>query len=218
MSDDLLKKRKLIDSTRLTAKQTILYLGIYFIFGNLLGVIAKYSDTIPSNSGNGIVYSFISEITTNLGLWVLLATLITFWSRSPTYAALNVLTFFIGMLTSYYIYSHVLFGFFPTHYFVRWGSIALASPICAYIVWFSRGEGWGSSLCAALPIGFLLTQGMSFFYIPSVVLGFDLFSGILLLIILTKSTKQYLKVIPMTILIVLIIRNTDVIYYLFGGL
>ncbi|WP_371321718.1 DUF6518 family protein [Robertmurraya korlensis] len=78
-------------------------------------------------------FAIISDITTSIGVWVVLATLISVWSKNPEYAALKVLAFFVGMLLAYYIYSHVLFGFFPIYYFIRWGVIALVSPFCAYI-------------------------------------------------------------------------------------
>jgi len=214
----VLRNFKNNDKSKFTARQTIIYLGVYFIIGIFLGAIAKYSDTVPSISESGIVFSIISDITTNIGIWIFAATLISVMSRSPKYAALEVLAFFVGMLLSYYIYSQVLFGFFPTYYFIRWCAIALVSPIGAYIVWFSRGEGWGSAFCASLPIGLLLTQGYSFFYVFSMVLGFDLFSALFLLVIMTKSKPQYLKVIPMVILIVIILRNTYLLSFLFGGL
>ncbi|WP_062049310.1 hypothetical protein [Bacillus sp. JCM 19034] len=94
----------------------------------------------------------------------MLATLIAFWSKRPIYVALNVFFIFFGILLAYYLYSQLLFGFFPTYYFLRWGAIALASPIAAYIVWFSKGEGWSAAFCAALPIGLLLTQGLPIFH------------------------------------------------------
>lgn len=197
----------------------VMKLGMYyFIFGIFLGIIAKYSDTVSFNSEGGMVFTIISDITTSIGMWVILATLISVSSRSPKYAAIKVLAFFVGMLLSYYIYSQVLFGFFPTYYFLRWCAIALVSPIGAYIVWFSRGEGWGPAFCASLPIGFLLTQGYSFFYVFSMVTGFDLFAALFLLVIMTKSKPQYLKVIPIVILIFIILRNTFLLSYLFGGL
>jgi hypothetical protein len=214
----LIKSFKMMDKSKLTAKQITIHLSACFIFGILLGVIAKFSDTVPSNGDIGMFFSFISDITTNLGIWVVMATLIAVWSRSPIYASLKVLTFFLGMLLAYYVYSQVLFGFFPTYYFIRWGIIALVSPIAAYTVWFSRGEGWRAAICAALPIGLLFAQGYPFFYLFSIVFGFDLFLAILLLVILTKSKVQYLKVVPMSMLIFLIIRNFDILTYIFGGL
>lgn len=207
----------MMNVSKLTAKQITIHLITYFIFGVLLGIIAKFSDTVSSNGVIGMFFSFISDITTNLGIWVALATLIAVSSRSPIYASLKVLIFFLGMLLAYYFYSQALFGFFPTYYFLRWGMIALASPLAGYIVWFSRGEGWWSAFCAGLPIGFLFAQGYPFFYHFSI-LGFDLFLAILLLVILTRSKVQYLRVVPMTIMIFLIIRNSDILSYIFGGL
>ena len=120
------------DQHELTAKQMTKQLCACFLFGALSGVIAKYSDTVPSNSQMGMFFDFISSVTTRLGIWVLIATIIAAWSRSPKVAAINVFTFFAGMLLAYYKYSQVLFGFFPTYYFLRWGSIAIASSLAAY--------------------------------------------------------------------------------------
>lgn len=90
------------DQPELTAKQMIKQLCACFLFGALSGVIAKYSDTVPSNSQMGMFFDFISSVMTRLGIWVLIATIIAAWSRSPKIAAVNVFTFFAGMLLAYY--------------------------------------------------------------------------------------------------------------------
>ncbi|MFS0881382.1 hypothetical protein [Metabacillus niabensis] len=218
MSRELLKIIRIKEEPKLTAKQMIIQLAIYFLLGAFLGVIAKYSDTVSSNSGIGMIFDFISNTTTRLGIWVGLATFVAVWSENPKVAAFKVFGFFAGLLIAYYIYSQVLFGFFPTYYFLRWGAIALVSPLAAYIVWFSRREGGLSAICAALPIGLLLEQGAPFFYGYSVVLGFDLFIAILLLVILPKSKIQYLLVVPLSILLAFILRSSNILLYLFGGL
>lgn len=204
---------------KLTALQIIKQIGACFIFGICLGVLAKFSDTVPANGGTGMFFSYISDITTSLGIWVFLATFIAVRSRGPIYAGLNVFTFFVGMLLAYYTYSQVLFGFFPTYYFLRWGAIALVSPIAAYLVWFSKGEGWGAAFCAALPIGLLLAQGYAFYYVFSFDLGFNIIAAILLLVSLAKTkVQQYVRVLTFSILIAFILRNSDILAYLFGGL
>ncbi|MBM4764386.1 DUF6518 family protein [Bacillus sp. B15-48] len=230
MSRTFFEGLRMMDKSKLTVKQISIHLCACLIFGVLSGIIAKFSDTVSSNGVIGMFFSFISDITTNLGIWVVLATIIAVWSRSPLYASLKVLMFFIGMLLAYYIYSQVLFGFFPTYYFLRWGIIALVSPLAGYIVWFSRGEGWLSAFCSGLPIGLLFAQGYPFFYLFSIledgysffhyfsVYGFDIFLAIFLLVILTKSKVQYLRVVPMSMLIFLIIWNFDILTYIFGGL
>ena len=207
-----------MDKPQLTVKQLIFQLGACFLFGVLMGIIAKFSDTVPANGSVGEFFGYISDVTTNLGIWVALATLIAVWSRSPIYAGLNVLLFFSGMLLAYYSYSQLLFGFSPTHYFLRWGIIALASPLAAYTVWFSRGEGWMAAFCAALPIGLLFAQGYPFFYLFSFVFAIDLLLALLLLAALAKSKAQYLKVVSMSFLVFLIVRNSDILSYIFGGL
>ncbi|MBU3146990.1 hypothetical protein [Clostridium sp. CF012] len=215
---ETLNKIRAEQSAPLTIKQIILKVLVIFALGMFLGFIAKYSDTIPSNGLMGSVWHTVSNITTRLGIWVLLATIIAAWSNNPRIGAIKVFAFFSGMLLVYYIYSMRLFGFFPTYYFIRWGGIALASPIAAYIVWFSRGNGWIAALCASMPIGLLVSQGYPFFYMFTMTLGFDIFSAIILFLILPMNKKQWLRIFMLTLLIVFILRNSRVLSYIFGGL
>lgn len=222
----LSKNIRVDEQPKYTGKQIIIQICTFFILGIFLGVIAKYSDTVPSNSTMGVFFHFISIMTTRLEMWVVLATIISAWSKSPKIAAIKVFTLFIGMLLAYYIYSQVLFGFFPTYYFLRWGGIAVFSPLLAYIMWFSRGKGWFAAFCAALPIGLLFEQGYPFFYVFSVELrfdtlvelGIDILTAILLLVLLSGSKVQCIKIATMGIVIALIIRNSNILSYLFGGL
>lgn len=111
-----------------------------------------------------------------------------------------------------------LFNFFPTYYFIRWGLIVLLSPLAAYIVWFSRGSGWIAALCAALPIGLLVSEGYNFFYTFSPVSGFDLITAIILFCILPKNKYQCLKVSIFTILTSVFLSKFDLLSYIIGGL
>lgn len=107
-----------------------------------------------------------------------------------------------------------LFNFFPTYYFIRWGLIALLSPLAAYIVWFSRGNGWIAALCAAFPIGLLVSEGHNFLYTFSPVSGFDLIAAIILFYILPKNKYQYLKVLIFTVLTSVFLSKLDVLSYI----
>lgn len=204
--------------TQVTIQQTTLQVLLSFTFGAFIGFIAKFSDTIPSNGLSGNIWGSISDITTRLGIWVLLATIIAAWSKNPRIGSLKVFAFFTGMLLIYYLYSLSLFGFFPTYHFIRWGLIALASPIAAYIVWFGRGKGWIAALCAAIPIGLLASEGYPFFYIFKLTLAFDMSSAILLLLILPMNKSQRFRVFPLAMLILLLLLNSNFLSYLFGGL
>ncbi len=68
MSKYLLTGANAEGQPELTAKQMIIQLCACLLFGALLGVIAKYSDTVPSNSQMGNIFDFISSVTTRLCL------------------------------------------------------------------------------------------------------------------------------------------------------
>jgi hypothetical protein len=163
-----------------------LHLLVVLILGAFLGLLAKYSDG-----------SNIGLIGTGIGFWVLVTIIIAAWSRSPKTAALHSFVFLAAMLISYYVYSMAFFGFFPRHYFIRWASLALLAPIGGYLMWFSMGNGWIAAICAAIPISLLIVRGDFFFdaltiplyhlILPTV---FDLFSAVLLFIILPKKNSQ----------------------------
>lgn len=183
--------------------------AIFSLFlGALLGFLAKYFDNVP----------YVGAIGTSLGVWILVATLLAAWSRSPKAAALHVFNFFAAMLTVYYLYSMILFGFFPKYYFLAWGGIALLSPLGAYIVWYARRGGWISAFCASLPIGLLLVEGYQFFYTGSIPQGFDVLAAIVLTVILGNTGGQRLRILLIAGVVFLIFWKLHVLSLLFGGL
>ncbi len=100
-------------------KQSELY--YFFILGIFSGFLAKYVDTIPSNGAIGSLINIISNISSRIGIWVLLPLLLLHGAEHPEQGQFMFLPFFAGMLLAYYIYSMKLFNFFPVYYFVRWG-------------------------------------------------------------------------------------------------
>ena len=201
-----------------TVQHKVFHVLLTFAFGMVLGFIAKYSDAIQTNGILENMWDIISALTTRLGFWVLLATILAVWSKNPRMAATKVFVFFVGILLIYYIYSMWIFGFFPSYYFMRWGLIALASPLAAYIVWYSKGAGWTAALCAALPIGLLVSEGYPFFYTFSIALGIELLFAIILFFMLQVNKKQGLRMLLWIVLVVIIIRNSNALTYIFGGL
>lgn len=204
---DLNRIRAKIDK-KFTIQQKMSKILMVFALGAFLGFLAKYLDSV----------SLLGQIGTDLGLWILVATILAAWSRSPSAAAIHVFVFFLSMLIVYYTYSMVLFGFFPKYYFLAWGSIAMLSPIGAYIVWYSRGNGWPAVLCASIPIAVLLVEGHSFLYTFSISSAFDLLSAVLLLVIMPKSKLQRVRLLPVLILMFYIIKQFDLIRLFIGGL
>ena len=76
------------------------------IFGIALGIVSKFFDTTASNELPFIVqYLDIRNFLGRFSIWVLIALCISLYSHSPFRAAINVFLFFLGMITSYYLYS-----------------------------------------------------------------------------------------------------------------
>jgi hypothetical protein len=139
-------------------------------------------------------------------------------------AAVKVFALFAGMLAAYYTYSMHLFGHFPLNVFVHWGAIALASPFAAYIAWFGRGDGWGTAICAALPIGLLATEGLPLLYTVSrgvdLALALDMVLAVALFVIMPADRKrwqQWLRILVIAAGLVFVLRSTRALGILLGG-
>ncbi|ARC86170.1 putative membrane protein [Clostridium argentinense CDC 2741] len=206
------------EKNSLSKKQVGINVILFFVIGIVSGIAAKYMDTVPSNGVIGSIINVMGNIFSQIEVWVLIATIISSWSKTPISAAINVFMFFFGMILSYYIYSMKLFGFFPSYYFIYWGLIAFLSPFAAYVTWYGRGQGWIAALCAALPIGLLLSRGYSFYYLLDISSGFDLAAAILLYFILPINKKQCFKILPWVIVIAFIFRHSSILSHIFGGL
>lgn len=92
------------------------------IFGIALGVASKFFDTTASNELPFIVqYLDIRNFLGRFSIWVLIALCISLYSHSPFRAAINVFLFFLGMITSYYLFC-----------FYSW---LFPSKLCNDLVW-----------------------------------------------------------------------------------
>ncbi|MFB9324914.1 DUF6518 family protein [Paenibacillus aurantiacus] len=196
----------------LTIQQKLRNLLLVILAGAVLGFLAKYTDGSP-----------IGNIGSKFGVWIFATAIIAIWSRSPYAAASHVFAFLVAMLTVYYYYSTVLFGFFPRHYAIAWGTIALASPIGGYMVWFARGNGWVAALCAALPISLMLTEGVVFDYSLSpgaryiyfhISDWFNVVSSGLLIMSVTRAKNQLLRILVITIAMYFLLEKIGIYYYI----
>lgn len=161
-------------------KREMLISLFVMLLGLVLGYIAKITDSI----------SMFGEIGTDLGIWVFIVSIIVAFSHTPITAAINALLFFLSMLASYYLYGHLVLGFFPRAYFIGWLIVALLSPFGGLIVWFSRGKGWMAAVSAALPISILLAWGYPAFYTYKIPLILDMLYAVVLVVILPKTWRQ----------------------------
>ena len=110
--------------------------------GIILGIFSKFLDTTASNALPFIFeYLDVRNFLGRFAVWLLIALCIAIYSRSSLRASLNVFVFFIGMVTSYYLYSKFISGFFPRSYAMIWYGFTAISPLLAFICWYAKGKG-----------------------------------------------------------------------------
>ncbi len=148
------------------------------LFGIASGTFSKFLDTVPVSSLPALFrYLDVTNFLGRFAIWVFLAVCISVYSFSPIRAAINVFTFFSGMVLSYYLYSSFVAGFFPKSYAMIWAAFTVASPFLAFICWYAKGESRISLILSAGIIAVLFD--MSFAY------GIGYFKGRSLLEVLT---------------------------------
>lgn len=138
--------------------------------------------------------------------WIVIAVCISVYSNTPIRAAINVFVFFIGMVSSYYVYSYFIAGFFPKSYATIWIVLTIISPICAFFSWFAKGKGivalFFSSVIISLLINTTFAYGMFYVDIRSWLNVIMLIVGI---IILHNSNKKTIGSITVGIILAIII-------------
>lgn len=127
---------------KIPAVRQVVYTVCILLFGVGLGVFSKFLDCTASNELPVLIaYLDIRNFLGRFSIWILLAVCISVYSMSPVRAGINVLAFFAGMVTSYYLYSNFIAGFFPKSYAMIWIVFTLISPFPAALCWYAKGEG-----------------------------------------------------------------------------
>ena len=159
LSDKLNKVRAPEEST---LKHQIISTIIILLSGAVLGVIQKRLDATYFNE---LPYIFqkidIINFFGRLSIWILLAVIISIYSKNPRRASVNVFAFFTGMLAGYYIYCNFVLGFLSVDYMLKWVVIAVISMPVAYLCWYAKGEGKFAVVLSAGILGVLLAQAIS---------------------------------------------------------
>ena len=153
-------------------KQIINTVCILFI-GIILGTFSKFLDTMPGNE-LPFIFEFldVSNFLGRFAIWLLLALCISIYSNSSMRASINVFVFFAGMVTSYYLYSRFVAGFFPRSYAMIWAAFTVISPILAFICWYARGKSKLAFMLSAIILAVLFNTtfvyGNSYFEMRSI--------------------------------------------------
>lgn len=167
-------------SRQVAATAAILVLGI------VLGAFSKFLDTMPVNR-LPFLFEFldVGNFLGRFAIWLLLALSISIYSRSPIRASINVFVFFAGMVTSYYLYSNFIAGFFPKSYAMIWAAFTAVSPILAFICWYAKGKSkWAfvlSAMILAVLFNAAFVYGSSYFEMRSILEFITFIFGIVVL-------------------------------------
>ena len=145
-------------------KQIINTVYILFI-GIILGTFSKFLDTMPTNE-LPFIFEFLDmrNFLGRFAIWLLIALCISVYSNSSIRASINVFVFFVGMVTSYYLYSRFVAGFFPRSYAMIWAAFTVISPILAFICWYARGKSKLAFMLSAIILAVLFNTTFVYGY------------------------------------------------------
>ncbi|WP_458123224.1 hypothetical protein [Paenibacillus sp. Z3-2] len=215
------KLKRIEIENKSTTKQKVLSIVNVIVIGGILGLAAKLVDTQGINP-------IFDDIGGRLGIWIFVATLLSVFSYSPKLAAVKICFFFSSLLIVYYLYTVFLLHFFPIKEIVFWGICAVVSPVCAYVMWYARGNGFVSSIILSLPITILMSEGYQLrnaylpehehYYLNPILMGIYLIMVTTLLFIVPKRTLKLLIVLPISLTLSFIMIYFNILGRIFGGL
>lgn len=184
-------------------KQIAETIGI-ILFGLVLGVLQKWIDGTATNALPVVMQQLdIGNYFGRLAIWILLATIISVYAKSPLRAAINTFFLFISMLAGYYLYCNYILGFLPKTYMMIWIVISFATFFMAYICWYAKGEGIIAIFISSMIMGVLLAQAFHL----SITQGFymyhflEVLTWIMSVILLRRKPKEYAMEIGLSVVI-----------------
>ena len=120
-----------------------------FCVGLILGIMSRLLDIYTENLG---------EIFSQMAIWILIGTLISIYSKTKKMAMINILTFCIGMLITYYVVAVINHGVYSRIFIMGWTIFALCSPLFAYFTWMTKEKG---IIAKIISVGIVLTSVLS---------------------------------------------------------
>ena len=119
-------------------KDKLLSPGGMLVMGGLMGILSKLSDV---GSHMGYLQIILSEMTSQMSLWILIGVTISLFSRSRKMAMANIFLFCVGMLAAYYVAAEVTHSVYGWSFIKGWAVFACFSPVMAYLVTLTKEKG-----------------------------------------------------------------------------
>lgn len=189
---------------------------LIFALGIMLGIISKALDETASN----LLPLFIEQLDlgnffSRIGIWMFIGICVSIYSKTPLRGGINTLLFFTGMVSSYYIYTIAVAGFFPKSYMVVWIVFTALSPFLGAVCWYAKGTHVVSIFLSSLIFAMMMRQAINFgFWYFDISYYLELFLWIATAFVLYQKPKQIAAVIALGV--VLFFMTSQL--YLFGGM
>lgn len=149
------------EHTDVPCKKMVLNSMFVLALSIMLGAGSKALDETAVNALPSLFqYLDITNFLGRFSIWIFIAVCISVYSHSAKRAAFNVFLFFAGMVSSYYLYSAFIAGFFPKTYALIWICITILSPLPAFLCWYAKGNGWFAICISGIIIGVLFSQAV----------------------------------------------------------
>lgn len=184
----------------LTLKSVVWYACI----GLIVGVLSKASDT----------YYLLSQLTGEVSLWIIIGTLIAYFSTRPIEASVKTFVFFVFNLAGYYLFSQLILGFSNIDYAISWLTITLLGAVAAYALWLTRRQDYVGSLIASVPIGLLFAMNYPAYYTYKLNLIIYLILSVGLIFVLRKTFRLKLNTFTLSILVAVLVVSSNVLAYI----
>lgn len=186
---------------------------LIFLLGILLGIFSKWLDNLSIN--DAIWWQHIlgmldlRNVFSDIGIWIFLAIIISVFSKTPLRASLNVFLFFVGMTTSYHLYTIMFSGFNPKTYMMIWYGITFVTPILAFICWYAKGNNKISIIISSGILSVMLISSFSisiwYFYFKSII-DTLLFLGTMTVLYIKPKNSIYSLLLAVILVIIYSLR------------
>ncbi len=194
---EFLEKIRVPDNN-LKLNKKIINTSLMLLLGIALGVFSKWLDNL---SIDDIIWwqhilgiLDLNNVFSLFGIWILIATTISVFSKTPLRASLNVFLFFVGMTVSYHLYTICFSGFNPKSYMMIWYGITIITPLLAFICWYAKGKEKISIIISGIILAVMLISsfsiGMWYFYFKSII-DTILFIGTILVLYVSSKNSGY---------------------------
>ena len=161
---------------KIDVKNQIIYTSIIFCVGIILGIFSKWLDNLSIDDSIWWM-SIIGKLNlrnffSNISIWLLIALIISIYSKSSLKASLNTFVFFVGVTVSYHLYTVLFSGFNPKNYMMIWYGLTIVSPLLAFICFYSKSDNKISIIISSLILYVMFSMcfniGMWYFDIKTI--------------------------------------------------